>query len=345
MFAAVQLKRPTGVVPPRAVFAPNRGVIQRVLDEDFKHGGTPKMGETAACRAFAKKVSDFVDQAYNELISGNVKEWKGAKAATFLELLLNGHGTAKTHAANAIEERVYALMLKADMTLKWVPQFADAMGSASKPDIVIHLPSGNEALVDITSDRGHILGKAGGWTTSERYVYVAEAYFHSVREEHIANIKSAIEKGGIKLEDALELRKQADAARRKRLKALMEERRIVREGFREYGSFSNYALTEFSSLPKSQRMTAAARYLRANGIVVKGMRRAKGKRKPSLETLKKKKATARKVRAAKEKKSAEELLATLKTPKLTVPMKRSTRRAVVAKKKTATPVVIHKFLK
>jgi len=335
--AAVQLKRQPGFTPPRAVAAPRRGVIQRILDEDFEHGGTPGKGETAACHAFAQRVSDFVDTAYDELISGNVKEWKGAKAATFLNMVLKGHSAAKTHAANAIEERVYALMKAGGMSLKWVPQFTEGMGSASKPDIVIHLPSGAEALVDITSERAHILRKAGGWTTSIRYVYVAEAYFNPIREGDIANIKSAIEKGGIGLSDARLLKMVADSEREDKLRAKKEENSEVREEFNKYGNFTLYALTNprFWHVPKQSRQTAAMLFLRKHGVIVKGMRKMKGRRKPSIETLKKKRTMARKVGAKKGKKSAEQALKEMQ----------SAKKKVVRMQSPKKQVVIHNFLK
>lgn len=286
--------------------------IRRLLDEDFEHGGKPGPGETDQCNAFAKQVSTYVDQAYNELISGNLGAWKGAKAATFIGMVLRGSSVAHTHAANAIEERVYALMPQDKMAgLTWVPQFAEAMGSASKPDIVIHLPSGKQALVDITSDRGHILGKAGGWTTSELYVYVAEAYFPSITKSDIPNIKTAIQRGGIGLAEARVLKVDADEQRQDRLRKKRAETEEVRELYNTYDSFADFASTcdLFSHLTAGQRPTAATEFLRKHGIVVRGMRSRKGPRKPSPLTKKKMLTKARKVRDAKQKQSVEALLA------------------------------------
>lgn len=309
--AAVQPKLQMPVKPRALAPAHGRGVVQRLLDEEFGHGGTPGEGETAACRAFAQKVSDFVDQAYNELITGNVKAWTGAKAATFLNLVIKGHRIAVTHAANAIEERVYALMGQTAMPLKWEAQYSAGMGSASRPDIVIHLKSGKEALVDITSERGHILRKAGGWTTSERYVYVAEAYFKPVRAGDIPNIKAAMEKGGIGLSEATALKVAADEKRKDKLREKMDDIAKVRKEFNKYGSFAHYAHNHprFSDLLNpSARRAAARKFLLMYGIRVKGVMPVKGKRKPSIETRKIMAARAMRARKAKERKSAAELL-------------------------------------
>lgn len=286
--------------------------IRRLLDEDFEHGGTPGPDETSQCSTFAQQVSTYVDQAYNELISGNLAAWKGAKAATFIDMVLRGSSVAHTHAANAIEERVYALMPKGKMSgLTWVPQFAEAMGAASKPDIVIHLPSGKQALVDITSDRGHILGKAGGWTTSELYVYVAEAYFPSITKADIPNIKAALQRGGIGEDEARALKRDADEQRKDRRDKKRADTAEVRTLYNTFSSFENFAQTcdHFKHLPQSQRHTAATVFLRKHGIVVRGMRSRKGPRKPSPLTKQKMLTKARKVRAAKQKQSVEALLA------------------------------------
>ena len=93
-------------------------------------------------------------------MSGDVSDWEGAKI-TFLRLLRAENPMALVHAGNAIEERVYALMVQTDMPFDWTPQFAEAMGGSSSPDIVVNLPSGKSGLIDVTSDRGRILGKAG----------------------------------------------------------------------------------------------------------------------------------------------------------------------------------------
>jgi hypothetical protein len=75
-------------------------------------------------------------------------------------------------------------------------------------------------------------------------------------------------------------------------------------------------------------------FLRKHGIIVKGMRRLKGRRKPSLETMKVRKSAARKVRVTKEKKSAEQALKELRG-----------RRRVVSTTKPTKVVRIHNFLK
>ncbi len=265
-------------------------VIQRKLDEDFKHGGVPTPDELAKCKAFAHRVSDIVDQAYDELLTGKIGEWKGEKITTFLTLLRRGSPMALPHVGNAVEERVYELMKKADLGLPWTPQFAEAMGGASKPDIVINLDSGHEALIDVTSDRGHILRKVGGWTTSERYVYVAEAYFPSVTAGDLPNIKTAIKEGGIGKKEARALKQAADEERERKVKARQEEVAEAREFYNQYSSFAEFTREEFGG-----SKAEAADYLREYGLgSLKGVPKLKGKRKASEDTLKQRRQLANK---------------------------------------------------
>jgi hypothetical protein len=174
-----------------------RPVLSRALDTDFVHAGEPTKEEKRVCDEFGKIVSGFVDSAHLDLLAGRVKGWEGAKITAFLKLLMAGHRSAVVHAGNVIEERVYALMKDAKLPASWTPQFSVGMGGASRPDIVINLDSGREGLIDITSQRAHILGKAGAWTTSQNYVYVAEAWFPSILADHLPHITKAIKKGGI----------------------------------------------------------------------------------------------------------------------------------------------------
>src|SRR4051794_32913420 len=126
-------------------------VLSRQLDV-FKSGGKGTDADLQTCLTFAATVSAFVDQAHRELMRGTVKEWTGAKFTAFHDFLLAGHTWAGTHAGNAIEERVYALMNADGMGgVEWTAQYAEGMGSASRPDIVINLSSGQEGLIDITS--------------------------------------------------------------------------------------------------------------------------------------------------------------------------------------------------
>jgi len=270
-------------------------VFQRLLDEDFPHGGTPQENDTKICRDFANKVSALVDGAYLALLSGNVKGWDGAKFATFAKLLMEGNPYAVPHVGNAVEERVYALMNAVDMGVKWTPQFTEAMGGASKPDIVVNLAKDREGLVDITSDRGHILGKAGAWTTSTRYVYVAEAWFPSVTEDDIPDIKAAFEKGGVSLQDALDAKAKADEERKKKTEARKKELADARERYNQYSSLSAFVEGEF----KGDR-TAAFSWMRVNGLgAAKGVPKLKGRRKPSDATRVAMKKKARKVKEGK----------------------------------------------
>lgn len=255
------------------------------------------------CHTFAVKVSDLVDEAYEELITGKVGAWKGAKAATFFRLLLEQHPIAVTWVANAMEERVYALMKATDMGLKWKPQFVEGMGGASRPDVVVHLDSGKFALIDITSDRFHILGKSGGWETSQDYVYLAEAWFPSVTVGDLPNIRAAIKKGGIGLDEAEHLRAEADEERHRKLRKLQKQRTKIRDDLNEAGSFKAYVDEHWEG-----DTTAASQYLQTWGIVVKGARRRKGRRKESVEAKRKRqqKAGAMRYQEKKRKRKEEE---------------------------------------
>jgi hypothetical protein len=275
-----------------------------VLDDaSFKAQGVPSPKELAACKAFATKVSELVDQAHRDLLRGAVNGWSGAKIANFLLLLLRDSDAALPHAGNAIEERVYALMRNTNMGLPWVAQFAEAMGAASKPDIVVHLPSGKQALIDVTSDRGHILGKAGGWTTSDHYVYLAEAWFPSVTKPHLPIIKAALGTGGITVEQAQKLREAADDARAKEAAEFLEGQASERARLNQYPSFTAYARAEHGG-----NKTAASKHLRHWGIRVKGMTNPKGPRKPSEYTKKRQKKKQRELKAKLKKQSVEEIL-------------------------------------
>lgn len=302
--AASATAQPSGVVPGppggtiahSGVATPAAGqVLQRILDEKFGHGGTPQGSDTKTCQEFAKKVSDPVDQAYFELLSGNVKGWNGAKFATFAKLLMEDNPYAVPHVGNAVEERVYALMKAVDMGVKCTPQFTEGMGGTSYPDIVINLADDREGLVDITSDRGHILGKAGAWTTSTRYVYVAEAWFPSVTEDDIPDIKAAFQKGGVSLKEALEAKAKADEVRKQKFEARQKELAEARELYNQYPSLSAFVEDQF----EGSRSDAFA-WMRAHGLgSAKGVPKLKGKRKPSEVTRVAMKKKARKVKVGK----------------------------------------------
>ncbi len=258
--------------------------LQRLLDEDFKHGGKPTEAESAACHAFAEKVSGFVDQAYAQLMAGDVKGWGGGKIAIFLNLLLRNSNAALPWAGNAIEERVYELMKSADMGLSWVAQFAEGMGAASKPDIVITLSADplKQALIDITSEREHILKKVGGWTTSERYVYVAEAYFPKIKAQHLETIRDGVKAGGL---DAAEVAKRIAAADAERERVIAARQAVVaaaREEYNLYGTVTRLAVGKFGGNKRN-----AVTWMRANGLgTLKGVPKLKGRKGPSDERRK-----------------------------------------------------------
>jgi hypothetical protein len=250
-------------------------LLQRQLDEDFKHAGAPTADELAACRKFAKIVSDLVDRTHLDLLAGNVKDWEGAKITAFLKLLNDDHPAALVHVGNAIEERVYALMKKTDFDLPWVAQFDEAMGGSSFPDIVVHLDSGKRALIDITSDRSHVLGKAGAWTTSTHYVYVAEAWFPSVFAGHLPAIAANVTAGGVDDKHVARMVRKVEREREARRAAREKKLFDARARRNEYSSYTAFVSAEFDG-----DRTAADAWMRDNGLgSAKGVGR-RAKRRP-----------------------------------------------------------------
>lgn len=255
---------------------------QRKLDDDFRRGGTPTEAELAACKTFAGKVSDFVDEAHRQLMAGDIANWEGDKVTTFVKLLRQGKSTVLPWAGNAIEERVYALMRATDMGLPWVPQFAEGMGGASKPDIVVTVSTDplKEALIDVTSARYHILAKAGGWTTSSRYVYVAEAWFDRVQARHLPTILAGVEAGGLDAAEVTRRIAEADAEHARKMALRAAERAAARKEYKLYGTVARLAERKFGGNGK-----AAVAWMRAHGLsAAKGVPKLRGKKKPSPET-------------------------------------------------------------
>jgi hypothetical protein len=268
--------------------------VQRVLDEDFEHGGVGTQEEIDACKEFARIVNGIVDQAHADLLAGKVAGWEGAKIGTFLNLLARDSRMAITHAANAIEERVYYQMRKASLPLKWVPQFDEAMGGASFPDIVIHLgKSKKRALIDITSDRRHILGKAGAWTTSVNYIYVAEAWFPPVLLEHMAAIKKNVEEGGVGPEQVKAMLENAEKERLAKQAAIEKRKRDARAIRNKYSSLAAFIRVEHGG-----NRTAAIKWLRANGIAGGKGAPSKPRKGIGIESKKMKRRQALKARQA-----------------------------------------------
>jgi hypothetical protein len=261
---------------------PSRPALSRALDTEFDHGSEPSVKEKAICDAFGAIVSKLVDQAHLDLLAGKVKEWKGAKITAFLKLLTRKHPTAIVHAGSVIEERVYALMKDADLPAKWTPQFSLGMGGVSRPDIVINLSEDREGLIDITSQRGHILGKGGAWTTSKRYVYVAEAWFPSVFSEHLPHILKAVEAGGLGEKELAAMQKEVAEQRKNRAEARKKELAEALELYKQYDSFAEFVREAFEG-----DRGAAIAWMREHGLGNrKGVPRKKGKRKRSEATKK-----------------------------------------------------------
>jgi hypothetical protein len=267
-------------------------VVQRLLDyESFQPRGKTSAENMRKIGEFATTVSKIVDQVYADLLAGQVKGWTGAKLAAFIDLVNRANPMAVTHAGNVVEERVYSIMKTRALPLKYTEQFSERMGGASKPDIVIHLPDGKEALIDITSDRFHILKKAGGWETSDHYVYLAEAYFPSVTTEDVGIIRTALEKGGIDRETARRLKAQADAERLEKMAARIAAATTLREEVWAAGSFSKWCRK------KNVTRSEGAKTLREYNIQMKGMPpRPKGPKAMSTEGRKRREGKALKLR-------------------------------------------------
>jgi hypothetical protein len=282
-----------GTAPQQPREPGSDSVVQRMLDEHWTSADALKTEEGAACHKFALRVSAFVDEAHKDLFSGNVKGWIGDKIATFVRLLVARNRMALPWAGNAIEERVYALMRKRGMPLKWTPQRSDSMGGASFPDIVIKLPgSTNDGLVDITSDRFHIDSKAGGWSGAS-HIYVAEAYFDPVTAQQLPIILTNLKAGGID-EQTAKVMAAAALAKRKakeavRTAAASKARRLANK----YTSGKEFIDEEFGGDRKAARKFLLDHGLKKKGVTETGATKTRKARKLSEET---KRQRAKKVR-------------------------------------------------
>ena len=186
-------------------------------------------------------------------------------------------------------------MLATDLGLEWVPQFDADTGGVSYPDIVVHLPSGNRALIDITSQRGHILGKGGAWCTSVNYVYVAEVWFPSVYRDHLPQIARNVAAGGVDQEHLERMMVEVDALRRARKATRDQELSEAREERGRYGSYASFVKEVFDG-----DKTAAGRWMRAHGMGdMKGVTRKAGRRRLDYAQKAKKRREAVKARRAK----------------------------------------------
>jgi hypothetical protein len=268
-------------------------VVQRMLDERWMSKAALKTKEGVLCHNFAQRVSDFVDEAHKDLLTGNVKGWKGIKIATFVSLLIQGKSTASAWAGNAIEERVYALMKKHGMPLKWTPQQSESMGSASFPDIVIHLPgTTDDGLVDITSDRLHIERKAGGWFGAS-HIYVAEAYFDPVTAEQLPIVLANLKAGGVDEQTAKDMAAAALAKRKAAEKARKATVSEARKLANKYTSGKEFIEKAFKGNKKQARQFLLEHGLKKKGVTGVGATKRRKARKLSDET---KKQRARKIR-------------------------------------------------
>jgi hypothetical protein len=300
-------------------------LLQRKLDDDFKHGGVPTDLELAACQKFATIVSDLVDQAHLDLLAGKVADWRGAKITAFLGLLGRGSPAALVHVGNAIEERVYALMKKTAFDLDWVPQFDEAMGGSSFPDIVVHLDSLKRGLIDITSDRGHVLGKGGSWTTSTNYVYVAEVWFPSVFAEHLPDVAANVKAGGVGQAHVAKMVRKVEREREARRAAHAKKLSDARERRNEYTSYTAFVREEFDG-----DKTAADAWMRDNGLGnTKGVGRRAKRRAPDYAQKARRRRAAQSAKRAKmttEELAAEKLRKSKRAEELKKDRKRVKRR-------------------
>lgn len=279
-------------VPRSARPAP---VVQRLLDYLNFTPDALKTAEGKQCHAFALIVSKFVDEAHADLLAGKIKSWKGPKLATFLQMLNRGEPMALVHVGNVIEERVYALMDKTKMPLEWTKQSHPDMGAVSKPDIILHLDSGNDGLIDITSDRFHVLAKGGKWVGG-KHVYVAEAYFNSVTAGELPIIKANAAKGGVGQSQVTKMVKAAAAARAAKEEAWGKEVAEARDLVNEYDSGTAFAEAEFDGNMTAMEKWCLSYGIRKKGFTKRGATKLKRGRKSSDETKAKRRSDAAKKR-------------------------------------------------
>jgi hypothetical protein len=209
---------------------------------------------------------------------------------------------AATHAGNVVEDRVYQLMARTDMVLRWKHQKKVGI---SVPDIGADVSENDDwsewAAVDITSDIGHVYGKLGLWSSQE-VVYIAEAIFDSVTPADI-----------VKSKDAIVGAKAIHPAKLRRLgKEVVAEKAAKQEAFdleraKRIGEVDQYpTVQDFADFEHGGSLATASRYLRDFGIKRKGMttvkpRRTKGSADPTALAAARRKARKAKQQAKKTK--------------------------------------------
>lgn len=131
----------------------------------------------------AKRVSDEVDTAHEELLEGDVADaTEKFQSLYLLRLKEYKEGKKTMHPSTAAG---YIVESKVTKRLSGLANFdfqnAKLM-KGTRPDVVITLKSGNKALIDITASGSltHIFNKKGNWTNHTAIPYVAEAWYPTI---------------------------------------------------------------------------------------------------------------------------------------------------------------------
>ena len=267
--------------PTRIRRSTSDSLVQREVVEDFRPyspaGAPPATAdELGASRAFAKIVSDFADQARDELLRGDLGDWgaagpfnaKGARYLAFRQLLERDASFAVTHAGNVIEERVYQLMQRRGMPMAWESQM---ISNTSRPDVVFQISDRRAGVVDITSEFAHVVKKPGLWSNGS-YVFISEALYDSVTGPLLRNAVAAIVSGSpMGVDEFARLEGSVAEARALKAAAKQELAAQVRKEFKDAGG----TMKKFSDARFEGSVAKASQYLHAAGVRVKGMRVAK----------------------------------------------------------------------
>ncbi|MBE2320591.1 hypothetical protein DVA67_031820 [Solirubrobacter sp. CPCC 204708] len=247
-------------------------LLREVSEEETVAQPTPD--ELATCRRCAAILDGLTQQARAELINGEVRDWVGDKFNTFMKFIAAGKDNlAVLWAANAIEERVYALLKTTKLPCDWKPQRAESMGSASKPDIVLLFADSKVGLIDVTSDAGHILRKAGNWVGGAKHIYAAEVLFAKIDLPHLSVIKQALGKTG---RISIRIRvKKAGAIQKERKQQRDKDAARARRLWNTYGSVEKIAASESEFANAGE----VRKFLRSVNFTAKGF---KGKTRKAL---------------------------------------------------------------
>ncbi|WP_292803329.1 DUF4157 domain-containing protein [Nostoc sp. NMS7] len=203
------------------------GVIQRTLikHKPKKTGECLPEIENEADR-LALQVDELVMKAYEEFIKGDYTGASQAQTDLYIYRMSEyKKNKEKMHPSTAAG---YVIEGKANKGIAMLGHGLQVTGrlKGTRPDVLISLSNGEEALIDITASNsiGHIFNKPGNWTKHKKIVYVAESYYPSINFDNPSSTKSLTK------EEEEQARKRAEkvALNNEEAEAMKRERTIER---------------------------------------------------------------------------------------------------------------------